>query len=129
MTIAIRPVTRTTVGNGAAGTTSTAAEVWDIPAAQHCTGAGVAVRQLGATTRTHERGAGRGQVSSAPRGSAFESARERRDNIMLGALFTAALLVGSAFGGVFSSAEAPIAGSQGGTAASSATEFASAQAR
>lgn len=107
---------------------ATPSQVWDVEPA---TGerAGVSVRTLPTLPRTSVRGRCASSGTAVTAGTAFESGpaearsgqgwREQRDNLALGAMMAAALLVGSTFGGAFSAAgagSAPQPASAQGTA-------------
>lgn len=108
MTTVIRPQASTTAGGWADRATSTSAEVWDIAdsmpfaaSTRNCH----AVRPLARETRTFERAGVAKETGLRSARGEFEPGRENRDNFILGSVLTAALLIGSAFGGVFTNQE------------------------
>lgn len=128
MTIMIRSNDPVQLRNHSQPVHAAPSQVWDVePAPGERAGAGV--RTLSALPRTSVRGLCDSPGVVVAAGPAFESGdtearsgrgwREQRDNLALGAMMAAALLVGSTFGGAFSAAgvgSAPQPASAQGTA-------------
>lgn len=102
VSIAINPVqNRYQAGRGGVSVVPPA-EVWDVDSGASRRVGTPGVRTLSSLNRMHERTPKAGSGAVAGRGEAFESRHETRDTVILGVSMTAALLIGSAFGGVFS---------------------------
>lgn len=102
MSIAINPVQNRYKAERGGVNVVPPAEVWDVDASTGCRAGSPRVRTLGSRNRMHERTPGIGAGAVGNRGEVFESRHETRDTVILGVSMTAALLIGSAFGGVFS---------------------------
>ena len=105
MTIVTRPVNSNNTIDSGVCTLGRTAEVWDVAnydsslAGRHC------ARPLVRSYRTPGRNPGEHLVASDTSAQRFELAQERRDNLLVGIMMTAALAVGSIFGGVFNAEE------------------------
>lgn len=84
-----------------------ASEVWDVPRAAARSTKSASVRTLEPSYRTLERDDVAASACAAEQAAGFEPGRERRDNLALGGLMAAALIVGSLFGGVFGADHGP----------------------
>lgn len=89
--------------------TAAPSEIWDVAPRSHTAASARGVRQLTAQNRTQGLRFDDASVNPQPPSPKFEPDRERRDNVLLGAMMAAALIVGSALGGVFGGGEAPAA--------------------
>lgn len=87
------------------------AEVWDVNSGAQRRVGTPSVRTLTSLNRMHGRPPRTDRGAVGGRGEAFESRHETRDTVILGVSMTAALLIGSAFGGVFSGGEGSAAAS------------------
>lgn len=81
------------------------AEVWDISGPGTRRGAPTVVRSIGPEGRNFGRGGEHASPCSENNGESFEPRDDSRESVLLGAALAVALLVGSAFGGVFSGNE------------------------
>lgn len=103
MTIVTRPInSNNTIDNGVRSL-SPSAEVWDVASHSNSFVERNYARPLARSYRTPARSAGERCAAANNSAQRFEPARERRDNLLLGIMMTAALAVGSIFGGVFNS--------------------------
>lgn len=78
-----------------------ASEVWDVPRAIPGAAESPGIRTLAPAYRTLKRDDTAADHLDAVDADGFEPGRERRDNLALGGLMAAALIVGSLFGGAF----------------------------
>lgn len=102
MSVAINPVHNTFVSRSGAASVVPPAEVWDVDSVSKRRSGGAGVRAISTSHRTDARPI-RGEVLDGPSDvNPFETRHETRDTVLLGVCMTAALLIGSAFGGVFS---------------------------
>lgn len=81
------------------------AEVWDLESPARRPACARAVRTIDVGDRTSERSVKRSRRNADAAGSSFEMRRENRESVLLGAVLTAALIIGSAVGGAFSSGD------------------------
>lgn len=103
MTIVTRPVNcNNTIDNGVRSLNRTA-EVWDVASHSDPLMERNCARPLSRSYRTSGRSIEKGLSDPNTSAHRFEAAREHRDNLLLGVMMTAALAVGSIFGGVFNS--------------------------
>ena len=102
MSVAINPVHNTLVGRTGAASVVPPAEVWDVDFAPKSRTGGAGVRAISGSHRTDARSSAKGSLDGFSNVNAFETRHETRDTLLLGVCMTAALLIGSAFGGVFS---------------------------
>lgn len=109
MSVVINPSHKAETYRRGCASPASAVEMWDVSGIQR-TGAVMGnVRTLPVGGRTVGRTPAPPTDAAKPRGKTFESHRENRESVILGGLFTVALLLGSAFGGVFSGGgEAPM---------------------
>lgn len=114
MTTIIRPAHTLTTHTASSGAVVPSAEIWDIDRKRSAARGTTSVRPLAGSTRTSHLSPGSMESEYIPSGKQFETgragrargeAREGRDNLLLGGLLTAALLIGSAVGGVFGPAD------------------------
>lgn len=84
-----------------------ASDVWDVPRAVARPAKSASVRTLEPAYRTLERDGVATSARAYEPAAGFEPGRERRDNLALGGLMAAALIVGSLFGGVFGADHGP----------------------
>lgn len=105
MTIQIRPLDSTNVTANAKHSTTLSAEVWDIDEQSPLKVRERCARPLVRAYRTSARPLAPVATQSNSSAHRGEAARERRDNLLLGLIMTAALAVGSFVGGVFSAGE------------------------
>lgn len=82
-----------------------AAEVWDLDRVSSRGLSSRRVRTLDALDRKDERLSAVSICGSGQEDDVFESHRERKEGVVLAGILSAALLIGSAFGGVFSGSE------------------------
>lgn len=113
MSIAINPVQNRYQAGHSDVSVVPPAEVWDVDSGASRRVGTPSVRTLNSLNRIHERTPRAGSGAVAGRREAFESRHETRDTVILGVSMTAALLIGSAFGGVFSGEESAAAVSDG----------------
>lgn len=104
MAVAINPAQNAFHFGSTAPSVVPPAEVWDVESTQPRRGGGGSVRTISATHRKYDRSDREEAIAGSGDVSAFETRRERRDTLLLGAGMTAALLIGSAFGGAFAGA-------------------------
>lgn len=102
MSVAINPVHNTLVGRTGAASVVPPAEVWDVDFAPKSRTGGAGVRAISGSHRMDARSSAKGSLDGFSNVNAFETRHETRDTLLLGVCMTAALLIGSAFGGVFS---------------------------
>ena len=120
VSIAINPVQNRYQAGRSGVSVVPPAEVWDVDSGASRRVGTPGVRTLSSMNRIHERTPRAGSRTVAGRGEAFESRHETRDTVILGVSMTAALLIGSAFGGVFSGGESSAAAPSGEVARTAA---------
>lgn len=120
MSIAINPVQDRYQAGRSGVSVVPPAEVWDVDSGVSRRVGTPGVRTLNSVNRIHERTLRAGSGAVAGRGESFESRHETRDTVILGVSMTAALLIGSAFGGVFSGGESSAAAPSGEVARTAA---------
>lgn len=114
MSVAINPVHKAPASRPGAASVVPPAEIWDLDSGPERRTGGVGVRTISASHRTGARSTVNGVLDGSADANMFETRHETRDTLLLGACMTAALLIGSAFGGVFSAqAEDPSSMSSG----------------
>ena len=102
MSVAINPVHNAFVSRPGAASVVPPAEVWDVDSMSQRRTGGAGVRTISAKYRTSARSSSGTVSGGSSDANAFETRHETRDTLLLGVCMTAALLIGSAFGGVFS---------------------------
>lgn len=102
MSLAIDPAQNVRTPRDAEVSITSSAEVWDLGGPSRGAGFSAPVRTLPDRTRTNGPNLGSCPSGRSVRVGAFEPHREKRESLILGGFFTAALLIGAVFGGVFS---------------------------
>lgn len=120
MSIAINPVQDRHDAERGCVSVVPPAEVWDVDAGTGSRVGSPRVRTLSSLNRIHDRTRRPNSGAVGDRGEVFESRHEMRDTVILGVSMTAALLIGSAFGGVFSGGAGAAAVPDGGVAQTAA---------
>lgn len=120
VSIAIKPVQDGYQAGHSGASVVPPAEVWDVEYGASRRVGTPGVRTLSSLHRIYERTPRAGSVAEGSRGEVFESRHETRDTVILGVSMTAALLIGSAFGGVFSGGESSAAAPGGEVARTAA---------
>lgn len=105
MTIAINPAQRRNPALNRAASVVPPAEVWDVDPQPLRHEESASLRAIHPLDRKAECPSGAQSSSTETVREAFEPGHELRDTVVLGVCMTAALLIGSAFGGVFSDGE------------------------
>ena len=105
MSVAINPAYKAFASRPGAGSVVPPAEVWDVESAPQRRTGGAGVRAISASHRTDARSSNGEIMAGSAGANVFETRHETRDTLLLGVCMTAALLIGSAFGGVFSAQE------------------------
>ena len=121
MSVAINPVHNAFVSRPSAAAVVPPAEVWDVDSAPKRRTGGAGVRTISATHRTNARSGSTAVSGGSSDANTFETRHETRDTLLLGVCMTAALLIGSAFGGVFSAQDQDPSSMTSGQAAHTAT--------
>ena len=121
MSVAINPVHNAFVSRQGAAAVVPPAEVWDVDSASKRRTGGVGVRTISATHRTSARPSFDTVSGGSSDANTFETRHETRDTLLLGVCMTAALLIGSAFGGVFSAQDQDPSSMTSGQVAHTAT--------
>ena len=121
MSVAINPVHRESAFRPGATSVVPPAEIWDLESAPKRRTGGVGVRTISASHRTSARASMNGVSGGSDDANTFETRHETRDTLLLGVCMTAALLIGSAFGGVFSAQDQEPSSMTGGQVAHTAT--------
>ena len=121
MSVAINPVHNVFVSRTGAAAVVPPAEVWDVDSASQRRTSGAGVRTISGSHRTSARSASTAVSGGSPDANTFETRHETRDTLVLGVCMTAALLIGSAFGGVFSAQDEDPSSMTSGQAAHTAT--------
>lgn len=120
VSIAINPVQNRYQAGHSGVSVVPPAEVWDVDSGASRRVGTPSVRTLNSLNRMHERTPRSGSGAEGSKGEVFESRHETRDTVILGVSMTAALLIGSAFGGVFSGGESSAAAPSGEVARTAA---------
>ena len=102
MSIAINPVHNASASRLGAVSVVPPAEIWDLDSVPKRRSGGAGVRTISASHRTSARSVSNRVSGGSTEADTFETRHETRDTLLLGVCMTAALLIGSAFGGVFS---------------------------
>lgn len=121
MSIAINPVHNASASRPGAASVVPPAEIWDLESASKRRTGGAGVRTISASHRTSARSSANRVSGGSTEANAFETRHETRDTLLLGACMTAALLIGSAFGGVFSAQDQDPSSMPGSQVAQTAT--------
>ena len=121
MSVAINPVHNAFVSRQGAASVVPPAEVWDVDSAPQRRTGGAGVRTISATHRTSARSSFKTVSGGSSNANTFETRHETRDTLLLGVCMTAALLISSAFGGVFSAQDQDPSSMTSGQAAHTAT--------
>ena len=121
MSVAINPVHNAFVSRPGAAAVVPPAEVWDVDSAPKRRTGGAGVRTISTTHRTSARSSSDTVSVGSSDANTFETRHETRDTLLLGVCMTAALLIGSAFGGVFSAQDQDPSSMTSGQAAHTAT--------
>ena len=101
MSLAIDPAQNIRKNRLSEPSVAPSAEVWDLGGFSRGTCLSPTVRTLPAHTRTNGLNLSTSRAAGSRRSRAFELHREKRESLILGGFFTAALLIGAAFGGMF----------------------------
>ena len=121
MSIAINPVHNVSASRPSAASVVPPAEIWDLDSVPKRRTGGAGVRTISASHRTSARSVSNRVSGGSTEANTFEIRHETRDTLLLGACMTAALLIGSAFGGVFSAQDQDPSSTTGGQVAHTAT--------